>query len=365
VAWDWTPARKAAIGGCLAAARTYVNRLGDTLTRRAVALFRSLGDSLSSDIPHVVAYRTLDLRRDSTAIGICGTPMIGTSATAGADDGRSRFYKSKLVGLVRVGIEEGGSAISQNPTSCQREKRTFLSVFVRKHGLPEYAQVTVARIGDHYLGAVPLEPTTMAGAEMQRAIGDSAGLDRNEARRRVTIVALANGFLQYAATRAEYAVQGYEGGSTLFGPNESQAFAEQLGRLAKAIEEARGSSPANEIGPIIGYPGESTHVAPRDSLPGPAPAPAAHWIACGGDTLIGRWTGVYPSQLRLDRGPTLSIERPDGSVVVQDDDPSLEVWSVGKVKHGWEYEVRWARGREGGPVRLRIGQDTPSAYCAG
>jgi hypothetical protein len=63
---------------------------------------------------------------------------------------------------------------------------------------------------------------------------------------------------------------------------------------------------------------------------------------------------VYPSQLRLERGATVSIERPDGSVVVQDDDPSLEVWSVGKVKHGWEYEVRWARGGERGPVRLRV-----------
>jgi neutral ceramidase len=354
VAWDWTHPGKAEIGVCLAVARGYVNRLGDSLTRRAVALFTDLGDSLTGDLPLAVAYRTLDLRHDSTAIGLCGKPMVGTSTTGGADDARTRFYRWKLLGLIPVGLEEGGSAINRNPKGCQREKQTFLGVFVRDHGLPEYAQVTVARIGDHYLGTVPLEPTTMAGAEMQRAIGDSAGLDWDEARRRVAIVALTNGFLQYVVTRAEYALQGYEGGSTLFGPNESQAFAAQLGGLARAIVDAKGASPANEVGPIIGYQGDSTHVLPTDSLRGPVPAPAPHWTQCKGDTLVGRWTGVYPSQLRLDLGATISIEQGDGGVVVQDDDPAVEVRSVGKVKGGWEWEVRWARGGERGPVVLQV-----------
>lgn len=67
--------------------------------------------------------------------------------------------------------------------------------------MPEIAQVTVARIGDMSLGTVPLEPTTMAGAEMQRAIGLAADLPWPEARRRVVIVGLTNGFLQYATTR--------------------------------------------------------------------------------------------------------------------------------------------------------------------
>lgn len=40
--------------------------------------------------------------------------------------------------------------------------------------------------------------------------------------------------------------------------------------------------------------------------------------------------------------------------MVQDDDPAVEVRSVGKVKGGWEWEVRWARGGERGPVVLQV-----------
>jgi neutral ceramidase len=215
----------------------------------------------------------------------------------------------------------------------------------------------VARVGNRYLGTVPLEPTTMAGAEMQRTIGRASGLGWAEARRRVTIVGLTNGFLQYVATRAEYTVQSYEGGSTLFGPHESEAFATQLGALATALRQAGEQSPQNIIGPIVKYPGNPTRVLPKDTLPGSAPDPKAHWVSCRGDTLVGRWTGVYPIQLHLREGPILRIDRPDdgGShVVALDDDTQLEVRSLGKAKHGWDYEIRWVPGAIPGPFSLQI-----------
>ena len=185
------------MGVCLSVARTYVNRLGDSLSNRAIALFERLGDRLSSDFTLGVAFKTLHLySSDSTALGVCGKPQVGTSTTGGADDGRTRFYRWMFLGIVPVGLEEGGSAINHNPRSCQREKQTFLNVFARDHGLPEFAQISVARIGDMYLGTVPLEPTTMAGAEMQRAIGlGTADTSWSGIRRHVVmIVALTNGF---------------------------------------------------------------------------------------------------------------------------------------------------------------------------
>jgi neutral ceramidase len=356
-AWGWEHPSQAAVNLCLSIARQYVNQVGDSLAGRAISLFRSLGDRLSADLTLAVAFRTLDLVHDSTALGLCGKPQVGTSTTGGADDGRTRFYKWKLFGLVPVGLEEGGSAIDRNPKSCQREKQSFLNRLTRNHGLPEFAQLTVARIGDMYLGTVPLEPTTMAGAEMQRAIGAADGLSWTDARRRVAIVSLTNGFLQYVTTRAEYTVQGYEGGSTLFGPRESEAFARQLGQLAQTIVQAGGHSPANRIDSIIGYPGDSMRVLPKDSLSGPPPAPAPHWVSCRGDTLVGRWTGVYPIQLHLAQGPILRIERLEAGAwraAAVDDDRELEVWSVGKVRHGWEYEVRWVPGTVTGPFRIQV-----------
>jgi neutral ceramidase len=214
----------------------------------------------------------------------------------------------------------------------------------------------------------------MAGAEMQRAIGLAAGLPWPDARRQVTIVGLTNGFLQYVTTREEYALQNYEGGSTLFGPHESEAFAAQLAKLTGRIVAAGGSSPTNEVGPITGYPGKPERVLPSDSLPGPPPAPEPQWTSCRGDTLVARWTGVYPIQLRLDRGPTVRLERLDAgawSTAAVDDDPALEVWSMGKTKHGWRYEVRWVPGEMRGPFRLRVLSPdgtplgAPSAECSG
>jgi neutral ceramidase len=351
-----------------------VNQVGDSLARRGIALFESLGGSVSPDLTIGVAFRTLNMRGDSAALGICGKPQVGTSTTGGADDGRSRFYKWKFLGLFPLGMEEGGSAINTDPSGCQREKQTVLNVFTRDHGLPEYAQLAVARIGAMYLGTVPLEPTTMAGAEMQRAIGEAAGLSWPEARRRVAIVALTNGFLQYVTTRQEFAAQAYEGGSTLFGPNESKAVAGQLAELTRGIVQAGGYSPRNEIGPITGYPGKGERVLPRDSLPGPPPDPGPRWISCRGDTLIARWTGMYPIQLRLDSGPTVSIERLVGgawATAVLDDDRELEVWSVGKGKQGWTYELRWVPGETGGPFRVQVlnrdgtALGAPSAECNG
>jgi neutral ceramidase len=357
-AWDWIHPPTAEVNVCLSVARRYVNDVGDTLARRAIALFDRLGSSLSSDLTLGVAFKTLHLRSpDSTRLGICGRPQIGTSTTGGADDGRTRFYRWKFLGLVPVGLEEGGSAINHDPRGCQREKQTFLNAVARNHGLPEYAQVTVARIGDMYLGAVPLEPTTMAGAEMQRAIGAAAGLSWAESRQRVAIVALTNGFLNYVTTRAEYALQSYEGGSTLFGPHESEAFAAQLGGLATAIVAAGGHSPENTVDSIIGYPGDSVRVLPSDSSRGAPSSPEPEWVSCGGDTLVGRWIGAYPSQLHLESGPTVRIERSEAGVWVtaaEDDDPELEVWSLGKWKGGWAYEVRWVPGTVTGPFRLRV-----------
>jgi hypothetical protein len=334
-----------------------MNQLSDSLTRRATDLFKSLGDSLSDTLTLGVAFRTLALRTDSATYGICGKPQVGTSTTGGADDGRTRFYRYKLLGLFPVGLEEGGPAISRRPTGCHREKRVFLNRLTRNHGLPEYAQITLARIGDHYLGTVPVEPTTMAGAEMQRAIGSALGFDWATARQRITIVALTNGFLQYLTTRAEYAMQGYEGGSTLFGPNESQAFAAQLGVLATALAGAAGGSPANVIDSIMKYPGKPTRVLPSDSLSGPVPDPMPHWVACRGDTVVGRWTGVYPIQLHLDKGPIVRIEAFDGGAwrtAAQDDDRELEIRSIAASKRGWTYELRWVPRGIRAPFRFQV-----------
>lgn len=356
--WEWRDPSPAWMGLCLSAARRYVNTAGDSLAARAAALFDSLGPSLRSDLRVGVAFRTLRLKGDPR---LCPYPEAGSSTVGGAADGRTRLYGWHLFGIFPLGLEEGGYAIRSNPHDCQREKRVAMGWVQRKlivgeHGLPEAAQLSVVRLGDLLLGVVPAEVTTRAGALMERAIADSArasGLTP----RAVTMVGLANGYLQYVTTDAEYGEQTYEGGSTLYGPNSAAVLAEELGKLAGALARA-GASPANPVDSLIAYPGTSVTILPRRTA-GPPPERVRRAVlsqVCSGDTLVVRWRDLYPGRLVPADGPVLRIERLAGerwAVAAWDGDRELEIRAVRSLGgRGYVWEARWHHPPRTGPFRV-------------
>ncbi|MGH7699423.1 MAG: neutral/alkaline non-lysosomal ceramidase N-terminal domain-containing protein, partial [Gemmatimonadales bacterium] len=334
----------------------YVNAAGDTLGARAVALFDSI--ETRSDLRVAVAFRTLRLAGDPR---LCPHPEAGASTLGGAEDGRTRLYGWRLFGIFRIGLEEGGSAVHPNPRSCQREKRVALgglqrSLIVGAHGLPEAAQLSIARIGDRLLAAVPAEVTTRAGAEMVRAVLDSAragGL----ALRGATLVGLANGYMQYVTTESEYGAQHYEGGSTLYGPATARVLGTELGVLAGALARA-GGSPPSSVDSLIAYPGEAVALLPRRDAGPPPERVTRRWLgtACAGDTVVARWVDVHPGRLVPADGPVLRIERRAGSgweIVAWDDHRELEVRALRSLGgRGYEWEARWTGPRFGGGLRV-------------
>ena len=358
--WEWRDPAPAWMGLCRAAARRYVNTAGDSLAARATALFDSLGPGVRGDLRIGVAFRTLRLKGDQR---LCPYPEAGSSTLGGAEDGRTRLYRWRLFGIFPIGLEEGGHAIRPNPHDCQREKRVALGGLQRKlvvgqHGLPEVAQLSVIRLGDLLLGVVPAEVTTRAGALMERAIADSArgsGL----APRAVTIVGLANGYMQYVTTDAEYGEQAYEGGSTLYGPNSAAVLAEELGRLAGSLARS-GASPLNPVDSIAAYPGKSRSILPRRTA-GPPPERVTRRLlnqACAGDTLVVRWRDLHPGRLVPADGPVLRIERLVGErweTVAWDDDRELEIRAVRSLgSRGYVWEARWHYPPRAGPFRVLL-----------
>jgi neutral ceramidase len=353
--WEWRDPAPAWMALCLAAARRYVNTAGDSLAARATALFDSLGPGLRGELRIGVAFRTIRLKGDPR---LCRYPEAGSSTIGGAEDGRTRLYGWHLFGILPLGLEEGGHAIRPNPHDCQREKRVALGGLQRKlvvgeHGLPEAAQLSVIRLGDLLLGVVPAEVTTRAGARIEHAIADSAraaGL----APRAVTIVGLANGYMQYVTTDAEYGAQAYEGGSTLYGPNTLAVLAAELaGALARP-----GASPVNAVDSLIAYPGKSRTILPRRT-DGPPPERVARAVlsqACAGDTVVVRWRDVYPGRLVPADGPVLRIERLAGGhweVAAWDGDRELEVRAVRSLGgRGYLWEARWHSPSGAGPFRV-------------
>jgi hypothetical protein len=352
--WTWRPSPPAGIQGCLSASHAYLQAAGAALGRQAIALFRSLSSSLSGDLTLALAFRTVALRSEAVALGICDEPMIGTATAAGAADGPTRFRGFKFLGLIPVGLEEGGHGAKSNPSGCQAEKNTWLSGLVKDHGFPEFGQFSVIRIGDRYLGTVPAEVTTTAGARFAKAIGDSLGLGA-EARTRVVIASHVLGFLQYVTTPEEYTAQHYEGGSTLFGPREAVAFAGILGGLAAGLRDARGASPTSPIGSLIAYPGKKKGLQKGDSVTGMVVRRVTS-MTVRGDTVVGEWLDVAPRFMPLRQGPVIALVGTDGSVVrdtVWDDDQALEIRVLNR-KRGdlrrWQF--RWRPGRM--PTRLTV-----------
>jgi len=353
LAWEWREPSRAHIAVCLSAARTYVDAVGDTLGRRAAALFDSLRPRPADSVHIAVAFRTLHL---SSYEGLCDGPRVGTSTAAGAADGTTRVRGWRLFGIVPLGFEEGGSAVNKNPQGCQREKQVLggflqtweIDPFVGKHGLPEIAQLSVIRIGDLLLGTVPAEVTTVAGFAMKQAMRDSANA-RDSIAKGVAIIGLANGYLQYVTTDAEYSAQAYEGGSNLYGPKSAAVLASELGRLAGELGDRRGEAVANPVDSIMAYPGGSSDIVP-DSSHDPKPGQVKRrfdLLSCRGDTLVARWWDAGPGSFAPADTPMVEIERGNGDAweaVVRDDDPYLEVRAIGpKRKDGFRWEIRWDR----------------------
>ena len=86
---------------------------------------------------------------------------------------------------------------------------------------PSTVDIQMFRVGNFVMLIMPGELTTMSGRRMREAVRArliSEGVLGDDAY--VVIAGPANTYAHYVATREEYAVQRYEGASTIFGPCE-------------------------------------------------------------------------------------------------------------------------------------------------
>jgi neutral ceramidase len=103
---------------------------------------------------------------------------------------------------------------------------------------PREVPVTVAGLGSLAFLAVPAEMTTAMG---RQARDEMARVLRGE---RVIILGLANEYLEYVTTAAEYLEQEYEGGSTLFGPDTGKCYVKLLQSAASKLYDGPSEPPA-------------------------------------------------------------------------------------------------------------------------
>ena len=98
---------------------------------------------------------------------------------------------------------------------------------------PVQVPFALARLAETFVSFAPAEMTYAAGASVNARILQIVRPHVPKAR--AIVGGLSNAYMQYVATAREYGMQHYEGGSTLYGPNSADYFAEQFEALAKSF----------------------------------------------------------------------------------------------------------------------------------
>jgi neutral ceramidase len=97
---------------------------------------------------------------------------------------------------------------------------------------PESVPLGVYRIGPVVIGTLPGEFTTIMGRRIRNSISGEVPFAEH-----VLLVGLANEYLSYFTTEEEYALQHYEGSSTMYGPLAGTRIRDELAALAAGLAE--------------------------------------------------------------------------------------------------------------------------------
>jgi neutral ceramidase len=152
------------------------------------------------------------------------TPWLSQAQGAGSEEGRTAFY---YLGLANEGDR---LPLAVGP---QGDK---VVIVPEKGGIPQAIPFNVMQIGDRLLATVAGEPTVGVGNMLRQQIGQVVA---GHGIRRVVVVGYANGYTDYFTTPAEYEIQAYEGGSTVYGKNSALVLRDTLVDLARRLVDGR------------------------------------------------------------------------------------------------------------------------------
>jgi hypothetical protein len=251
-------------------------------TLEAQAMLRGWRDAGA----HMTRHPGLDLRW--TRVCFCGQTVkgggavdtkavIGLPVFTGSEEGKGPLYDA-------TGVSFEGRHL---PTSSGPQGDKIPVVTDSSHADdPNAVPVVVVRVGDHLLASVPGEPTVEMGRRMRSAILNAAP---GGAIRTVAIVGLANEYVPYYTTPAEFEYQDYEGGHTVYGRWSGYLIRDTLAELAGRLA---GGQPAPDP-----YPFDPTNGIKPDGAPYGGGASSASVVAQ--PVPVGRFAAASTSRIGL------------------------------------------------------------------
>jgi neutral ceramidase len=284
----------------------------------------------ADQVPIAVVYDETSLRGANTTQGrLCPNTVLGGPQMRGSEEGRG--VPGWAAPILRT--DEG---LVDPPHGCTATRVYAIGklqeIAIMPADFPEIGTFQLITFGEPSTGlalaAVPGEPTTEVGRLVMGAIA------RERWKGPVAVMGLTNAYLLYVTTGAEYLIQDYEGGGTIFGGHEGTFFAEEFGRLAARWRPKQVITVGFDLERAF-RPGEQTDLIPTTKSPVCEPSkwkPGAlevtqkqvvfHWsgaeagercalakvrIECGGQVLLG--DGGFP---QTDDGYTFEIRRDSG-----------------------------------------------------
>lgn len=317
-------------------------RVGRGIGAEAADLYDRLEKELTGEVELAAGLREVDLDRDRSIgpITLPRRPAVGAALLAGAFENETPVVRH--VPPFRAG---SGKRRGRGPQGAKWVVGGPFQRFVLpRSGFPRVLPVQVLRLGRALLVGLPFELTVETGRRIAAAVSDQAGSHGIE---QIVVSSVTNEYAGYCATAEEYALQHYEGGHTLYGPQSQTFFAAHTARLAEETLRTGGvSDVAGErrfdllLRHYLPLPGGPT---PERELLGPATFTDAtartdpYWEQ--------RWRDVGPGDLRW-HDPLVRVEAADHGEdtwrrVADDQGCDLEVVHLGHGRRGDTYAARW------------------------
>ena len=233
-----------------------------------------------------------------------------------------------------VRILTGAPGFTPKVKACQTPKPILWETGTGTPPLQsQIRSVSVVRIGQLVIVAVPAEVTTMAGRRMRNAV--MAQL--SDWARYIVIAGYSNGYAGYVTTPEEYRLQQYEGGHTLHGQWTLPAYRQVIAQLATALENGT-EVKQNTI--YDDWRGKSISTPLQDGKPDRLPE--------------GVWFGdaIPMNKIRYTRGqivtarfwssnPTANYKFDGNFINVEQRHNNL--WITVANDHDWSTKIRWQR----------------------
>jgi len=205
--------------------------------------------------------------------------VIGLPVFTGSEEGRGPLYDA-------TGVDYEGRHL---PTSIGPQGDKIPVVEDSGHqDDPNAVPIQVIRVGDHLVAAVPGEPTVEMGRRMRAAIRASAG----GGLRTIAIVGLANEYVDYYTTPAEYDYQDYEGGHTVYGRWSGYFIRDQLADLAGRLAAGRSAPAPYPFDPTNGIKADGATYGQGASSGHPVQQPAPVGRLADTSRSFGSWRGA-------------------------------------------------------------------------